>query len=122
MTLAQQLKRHKTLQALKSISLDEQIEEADNSISGKAEVDADHKRSISKEKKLNSKRLSTAMIKRISMKMNSKRKDKSVPKTELIDRVGQSEYKILHGLWMQGDFYVLITHDSTCSKYYLELY
>ena len=53
---------------------------------------------------------------------SDKRQGMPKVKTELIPREYKSEYKILHGFWMQGDFFILVTHDITNNRYYLELF
>ena len=62
----------------------------------------------------------------VSTTQNSKRfgkgKGSGKIKTELIKMKYKSEHKILHGFWMQGDFFVLVTHDITNNGYYLELF
>ena len=47
---------------------------------------------------------------------------KNKVKTELMSYNYKSEFKILHGFWMHGDYFILVTLDRTTTNHYLEMY
>ena len=47
---------------------------------------------------------------------------KAKNQTELSSAQFTTKHKVLHGFWMRGDYFIVITNDKTNNSYYLEMY